>query len=96
MSRPCAVNTRTCRIDLEAFTDHIRKIIQNFRQVAAGFALQHDRGNKKLHVHQRHALGEIEQSVAHRHAELLFFKQLAKFRGDRFADFVGRSVQWRS
>src|SRR5437764_10556899 len=40
---------------LEALTDHVGQIVQNFRQVATGFTLQHDRGDEKLHIHKRYA-----------------------------------------
>ena len=81
--------------DLETFANHIRKVIENFGQIAAGFALQHDRGDEEFHVHQRHALGQVHQGVAHRHAEFLLFEELAKLGGDRLGDFVGRSTPAR-
>src|ERR1039458_4339193 len=75
--------------NLEAFADYIGQVVKNLGQIAAGFALQHDRRHEELDVDQGHAIGQVEQSVAHREPEFLFFVQLAKFSGDGFGDFVG-------
>ena len=66
-------------LNLEALANHIGQIVENLGEVAAGFALQHDGGDEEFHVHQRHALGQVHESIAHRHAEFLFFVELAKF-----------------
>ena len=80
-------------MNFEALADDIRQIVQDLRQVAAGLALQHNRGDEELYVDQGHALGEIDEGVADGHAELLFFVELAKLAGDRFGDFGGNHFQ---
>src|SRR5213593_4749230 len=79
--------------DLEALTNHVREVIKNFSQIAAGFALQHYRGDKKFHVHQGNAFGEVQQRIAHRQAEFLLFEKLAEFGRDWLANFVGDQLQ---
>src|ERR1700722_6897169 len=74
---------------LETLTNHIGQIVKNLSQVAAGLTLQHHRGDEEFYVDQGHTLGEIDERVAHRHTELLFFVELAKLSGDGFAHFVG-------
>src|ERR1700722_15978236 len=75
-------------LDLEALADNVGQVVENFSQVAAGFALQHDGGDKEFYVDQGDALGEIHEGVADRHAEFLFFKELAEFSGQRLSDFI--------
>src|SRR5580698_2873512 len=74
-------------LDLEAFADHVRQVVENFSEVATSFALQHDGGDEKFNVDGGHALGEIHERVAHGHAKFLLFEKLAKFAGDRLGDF---------
>src|ERR1700683_46151 len=80
-------------LDLEAFADDIGQVIEDFGKVSAGFALQHDGGHKEFDVDQGDALGEIHESIAHRHAELLLFIEFAEFTGKRFGDLVGNHLQ---
>ncbi len=80
VSRPCAVMDAHLAHDFEALADHVREVVENFGQVAAGFALQHHGGHEELDVDQRNAIGEIEQRVAHGETEFLLLEQLAEFR----------------
>src|SRR5580698_5719939 len=80
-------------LNLEALADYVGQIVEDFSQVAAGFALQHDGGDEELHVHQGDALGEIHKGVAHRHAEFLLFVEFAEFAGQGFGGLVGNHFQ---
>src|SRR5579862_8159757 len=75
-------------LNLEAFANHVGQIIQDLCQIASGFALQHDGGHKKFDIDERNALGEIHQSIAHGHAELLLFVELPEFTGQRLGDLI--------
>src|SRR5208282_1476143 len=79
--------------NLEAFADYIGQVVKNLGQIAAGFALQHHCRHEELEVDQRHTVGQIEQGVAHREAEFLFFIKLAEFSGNRFRDLVGNHFE---
>ncbi len=75
--------------NFEAFADHVRKVVKNLGEIAAGFALQHNRGDEEFDIDERDTVGEIDQGIAYRESEFLFFVKLAKFAGDRFGNFVG-------
>src|SRR5580658_1042571 len=76
-------------LDLKALADDVRQIVENFSEVAAGFALQHDGSDEELYVDQGHAVREIDESVAHRHAKFLLFVELPELAGDGLGHFVG-------
>src|ERR1700722_7782613 len=57
-------------LNFETLADDIGQIVKNLGEVAASLALQHNRGDEKLYVDQGHALGEIDERIANRHAEL--------------------------
>src|ERR1019366_5073393 len=78
--------------DFEAFADDVRKVVENFGKIAAGFALQHHRRHEELDVHQRNAIGQVEQGIAHGQAEFLFFEELAEFSAHGLGDFVGNQL----
>src|SRR5579871_5776026 len=80
-------------LNLEALADDIGEIVENFGQVAARLALQHDCGDKEFHIDKGNALRQIHESIAHGHAELLLFKELAKFSGHWFGHFAGNHLQ---
>src|SRR5579863_2134555 len=76
-------------LNLETFTDDVGEVVENLRQIAARFALQHHRSHKELDVHQRHAIREIHEGVAYWHPELLLLIELTKFSGDGLGHFAG-------
>src|SRR5271165_190553 len=80
-------------LDLEALADDVGQVVENFGEVAAGFALEHDGGDEEFDIDQGHALGEVHKSVAHGHAELLLLIQFAEFAGERLRGFVGNHFQ---
>ena len=65
----------------------------NFRQVAAGFTLQHHCRDEELDVDQGNAVRQVEQGVAHRQAEFLLLVELAELSGNRFGDFIGNHFE---
>src|SRR5258708_18581243 len=80
-------------LNFEPLSNDVRKIVENLSQIAAGFALQHNRSDEELHIDKRNALGEIDKGIADGHAKFLLFVELAKFGGDRFRDFVGNHFE---
>ena len=80
-------------LNLEALADDVREVIEDFGEVAASFALQHHGRDKELHVDQGHALGEIDEGIANRHAEFLLFVELAELARDRFGYLVGNHFE---
>src|SRR5208282_2597170 len=79
--------------DLKAFANDVREVVKNLGEIAAGFALQHHRRHEELNVDQRNTVGEVEQGVAYREPEFLFFVELAEFSGNGFGDFVGNHFE---
>src|SRR5260370_1677149 len=79
--------------DFKAFADDVGEVVKNLGKIAAGFALQHHRGHEKLDVDQRDAVGEVEQGVAYREPEFLFFVELAEFSGNGLGDLVGNHLE---
>ncbi len=93
VSRPCAVLRANFAHNFEALANDVRKIVQNLRQVAAGFLLDQQRGHEKANVNQRDALAEVQQRVAQRKAEILFFERIAKFASQWLGHFRGNHLQ---
>src|SRR5208282_5804232 len=54
---------------------------------------QHHRRHEELNVDQRNTVGKVEQGVAYREPEFLFFVELAEFSGNGFGNFVGNHFQ---
>ncbi len=65
--------------NLEPLADDIGEVVEDLGEVAAGLALEHDGSDEEFDVNQGHALGQIDERVAHWHAELLLFVKLAEF-----------------
>jgi len=66
-----------------------------FGEIAAGFALQHDGSDEEFYVDQGDALGEVHESVADGHAELLLLVKLAELAGKGLGDFIGDHFEGR-
>src|SRR5579864_4671135 len=81
--------------DLETFANHVREIVENFRQVAARLALQHDGGYEKLDVDQGYAVNQVRKRLAHGKTKFLLFKQFPELGGHRLRDLVGNHFQCR-
>src|SRR5580765_4999281 len=79
--------------DLEALADHVREIIENLGEVAAGLALQHYGRDKEFHVDERYAVDQVAECFAHGQAEFLFLEELAKLGGHGFGDLVGNHFE---
>ena len=80
-------------LNFEALADDVGQVVENFGEVAAGFALQHDGGDEEFYVDQGDALGEIHEGIADGHAEFLFFEEFAEFGGQRLGDLVGNHFE---
>jgi len=80
-------------LNLEALANDVGEVIENFGEVAAGFALQHDGGDEEFYVDERDTLGEVHEGIANGHAELLLFKEFAELGGERVGDFVGNHFE---
>ena len=79
--------------DLEPFTDDVREVLENLREVAAGFPLDEHRGRKEANVERRHANGQVVERVLERQTEVLLVEGLAKLRADRVRHLVGDHLQ---
>ena len=79
--------------NLEALADDVREVLEDLRQVAAGLALDQDRGREEPHVEQRHAHGQVLERVLHRQAEVLLVERLAELGADRLGHLVGDHLQ---
>ena len=79
--------------NFETLANDVREIVENFGEVAAGLALEHDGGDKKFYVDERDALGEIDERVADGKPEFLLFIELAEFSRDRLGEFVGNQFE---
>ena len=79
--------------DLEALADDVGEVLEDLGQVAAGLALDQDRGREEPHVEQRHADGEVRQRVLQRQAEVLLVERLPELGADRLRHLVGDHLQ---
>src|SRR5439155_3776675 len=75
--------------NLEALAHHVRQVVENLRQVAAGFALDDDGRHEEADVEERHALAQLIQRVAERQAEVLLVVSLLELGIDRLGELLG-------
>src|SRR5882762_2685483 len=74
-------------VDPYALTNHMRSLIQDLSQVAAGLLLNQDRGDQKLQIGNRHTAAKVGHCLAEWQAEALFIGRTAKLRTQGFVRF---------
>src|SRR5258708_4130766 len=74
-------------VDPYALTNHMRSLIQDLSQVAAGLLLNQNRGDQKLQIGNRHTAAKVGHGLAECQAETLFIGCAAKRRTQGFVRF---------
>ena len=72
-----------------AFANDVGGAIENFDEVAAGFALDHDRGDEDAQIGGGDAVDELHEGVAEREAEVLLAKDLAELGAGGLGSALG-------
>ena len=67
-------------LDLEPLAHHVREVVENLRQVAAGVALNQDGGDEEPHVEDGDALGQLVERLPQRQAVVLLIEGLLDLR----------------
>ena len=73
---------------LEALADHVRQLVQNLGQVAAGALLQQHRGYKEVHVERRDALGQALQRDLDGKSQVVLLEGAAEFARHRLGELA--------
>ena len=79
--------------NLEPLAHHVRQVLENLGEVAAGLTLNQHRGREEPDVEQRHAEREVVERVFHRQPEVLLVEGLPELRADRLVHLVGDHLQ---
>src|SRR5580698_364950 len=69
--------------DLESLADHVREVVEDLGQIAAGIPLNQHGGDEEPDVEDRDALGHLVERVAERKAEVLLVEGLLELGPDR-------------
>src|SRR5688572_5884878 len=75
--------------NLEALSHDIGEVVQDLSEITAGLALDLDRRHEELHVHERHAHGEVVERLLQRQAEVLLLETLLELDPYRRRQLVG-------
>src|SRR5688572_28758621 len=79
--------------NLEALSHDIGEVVQDLSEITAGLALDLDRRHEELHVHERHAHGEVVERLLQRQAEVLLLETLLELDSHRRRQLVGHHAQ---
>src|SRR5579885_90441 len=69
------------------------ELVQDFREVAAGFLLNQQCGHKELHIDNGNTFCQVQQRVLEGQAEVLFVKSCAEFPCNGFWKFMGDHLE---
>src|SRR5712692_10581637 len=79
--------------DLESLADHVREVVENLGQIAAGFPLNQHGGDEEPDVEDRDALGHLVERIAERKTEVLLIERLLELGSHRLLQLLGHHAE---